>query len=97
MATDQELYTIQPIGWSLNNNITPLLKNVSEFQGRCRQGGFANLGADESNACERLGDVAPQFQQKYQAIVAALSHADTVYKQEKARQQALLAEADKLE
>lgn len=97
MATDQELYTIQSIGWSLHNNITPLVNNASELETRCRQGGFSSLGADESNACERLGKVSPDFEQKYQAIVAALTHADAVYKQQKARQQALLQEADKLE
>jgi len=103
LNTDQMHFQGQALQSSLENDIAPLVNEVTGLEQGCHQSGPASANLTQAeidaheSACNRLLAAAPAFHQKYAATAAGLSHLESVYKREKDAQAKLLNEAERLE
>ncbi len=104
IATNQLHIDVQQIQIDYNNNAVPLMELVERAYQTCavapgttQESSLAAGAIDPGSACRKLLGAHDNFAEKYNAITTALNRVEMAYRDELAKQERLMAEAQRIQ
>lgn len=93
LVSEQAHSEVEKLQSTFDANVTPLNTRISNTLRACRSLGEAST-FNVKTACSRLDDTALKFDETYRAISRGLARMETVYQEEKRKQDSVVRESD---